>query len=411
VIKVTAPAKDRGYTLVELVVTMAIFGIVMTLITVSFNRIVSSSGQLIKGVETDIGDLIGLELLRVDLGLAGFGLPWSLGNATYTEATAAHMAGRFPGTLATNYNDSKDNPLVNDGRPHPPRPYAVGNDVGPNGSDYLVLKGTALGNMASTPNSRGWSYLNYSTVGFSIKPSKAEVELVPGSGTSVIIVNTGGRGAELRRDLVTSTPTGATTVFSTRFYDKENFDKNYGPQNREDRYLVYGIDDDAPVTFPFNRVDYYLDTSKSSPITCAPGTYTLKKGTILQKDGSFYSIPILDCVLDMQVIFLLDLNHNGILVPQDLEDYRKAVADQGGDPAEALREHVREVRIFILAQQGKRDDGYRYPVKDPNSVFTLGDKDNGKVWKESDLLSTVGAGWQRYRWKVYTIVDHPKNLQ
>src|SRR6185369_5938832 len=137
--------------------------------------IAASSGQIMKSVETDIGGLIGLELLRIDLGFAGYGLPWSLGGAVYkTECESRPING--VGIDPASFND-EDN-----WAPWPPRAFVLGDNQGVNGSDYLVLKGSALG---LTRGSRGWSYLNYSSTTAFLKPSKSEEELVPGQGGRV----------------------------------------------------------------------------------------------------------------------------------------------------------------------------------------------------------------------------------
>lgn len=393
---------DEGYTLVEMMVTIAIFSIVMSLIAVSFNRIVASSGKVIKAVETDIGGLIGLELLRVDLGYAGFGLPWSLNGITYSEA-GHHLVGGDPDTDAAGFNDAPD---------YPPRAFAMLNNKGMNGSDYLVLKGTAVDGSDPT---RSWSFLTYSTGSVVMKPSKSPAtELVAGNGDRAIVINSGVRGGESFRDLVTD---GASFCLKL---DSSGIPPAFRPKGPQDCHLVYGIapapdrPEDDVVSFPFNRADYYLGPSDRLSTTCAPGTGMLYKGQISQK-GNFSSMPILDCVADLQVIFMMDTSSDGSLVPQnDISPDALTGANglfPGVDPAQALREHVKEVRVYVLAQQGKKDAGYRYPVVDPNRVIVLGDPVNGKAWSQSALAATFGGDWAQYHWKVYTIAVQPKNLE
>src|SRR5690349_18389967 len=138
-----------GYTLVELLVVMAIFLVVLAVTSVSFQRIVSSSGQLLKGAESNIEGMIGLELLRMDLESAGVGLFWSV------DAPAGwvgyHEADPVKEPLAAMYNDAPS---------APPRAVVAGDGVGYNGSDYLVVKGTPV---ARNRTARKWSYLSYSS--------------------------------------------------------------------------------------------------------------------------------------------------------------------------------------------------------------------------------------------------------
>ena len=367
----------------ELIVVMLIFGIVMTLISVSFNRIVASSGQIVKSTETDIGGLIGLELMRIDVGFAGFGLPWSLGHLkNYSEAKSRPEKGDID---PANFNDSPS---------QPPRAFVTRNDKGVNGSDYLVLKGTALG---MTRMSRGWSYLNYSSTGAVIKQSKSDVELVPGKLDRIIVINSRVRGAVPVRELVTEGSEGGR--FSVSLDDR--LPEAFEPKSNQDSYLIYGIspapeDSEDIVTFPFNRADYYIGPSAKpanlSP-SCAPGTRFLYRGKISQQ-GILTPFPVLDCVADLQVIFMLSTSNDGVLVPHnDVSVYEP----------EDLRTLVKEVRLYILAQQGKKDPGYRYPANE----IAVGDR----TWKQSELAATFGSGWRQYRWKVYTIAVQPKNLE
>ena len=79
-----------------------------------------------------------------------------------------------------------------------------------------------------------------------------------------------------------------------------------------------------------------------------------------------------------------------------------------------MREQLKEIRVYILAQQGKKNSGYFYPVDDPDKAIVVGDPklapSLGKVWSERELSENFGAGWRNYHWKVYTIVVQPKNL-
>jgi prepilin-type N-terminal cleavage/methylation domain-containing protein len=391
--------RDEGYSLVELVVVILIFGVVMTLISASFNRIVASSGQILKTAETDIGGLIGLELLRIDLGYAGFGLPWALGGAFYSGEAKTHPV---------NGNANTDAALFNDSSANPPRAFATQNNLGFNYSDYLVMKGTALG---TNSTARRWSYLGYSSSGAMVKQSKSEVELVPGNGDRVIALNIGMKGGQPVRELVTN---GSSFSFT---FDNP-LPAAFQPGSGQDRYQVFGIapaptdptDASDIITFPFNRVDYYIglpsDLNKLSS-TCAHGTGTLYRGIVSQK-GNFKPYPILDCVADLQVIFTLDTSNDGSNWHTD---------DISSYDAAGVREHVKEVLVYILAQQGKKDTGYSYPVTDPDNAIVLGErpppggKPLGSVWKTSDLVATFGADWLHYHWKLYTIAVQPQNLE
>jgi prepilin-type N-terminal cleavage/methylation domain-containing protein len=388
---------EAGYTLVELVVVILIFSIVMTLIAVSFNRIAASSAQIVRSAETDIGGLIGLELLRTDLELAGFGLPWSLPSGfSYSE-----------GGCLVNCDQYTDAPG------DVPRAVVAGAGAGLNGSDYLVLKGTALGSNAA---SRSWSYLNYTSNGVLIKPSRSEAELSPASGDRVIVLKTGGTGVA-NRELVARADQNFTL-----FLDQiRNLDAAvFRPNEPAGRYLVYDVappDTQTPgenLEFPFNRADYYLKIPASGVSTsCAHkdlshGAGTLYKTVISHNSAVPTYYQLLDCVADLQVVFFLDTDGDGA------GDYHTgAELLDKHYTASMLREQLKEIRVYILAQQGRRDPGYLYPVGDDNQAIFVGDPGPpalGRAWKRSDLDAKLGADWRNYHWKLYTISVRPKNL-
>lgn len=378
----TSPRCQAGYTLVELMVVLLIFSVVTTLISLSFNRVVANSGQLVKSTETEIGGLIGLELMRIDIGFAGYGLPSTLPTGfNYNEATSSHTVNGDPDTNAVNFNDAPN---------QPPRPIITANNKGFNGSDYLVLKGSALG---LTKTVRAWSYLNYSST--TIAPSSDLQQ-----GDQVMVVNSGVKGGVSVRELVSN----GSTFYTSFDHVQDKLPDTFRPRNREDRYLVYGLAQKGDaVSFPFNRADYYVgppsDPARFSK-SCAPGTGLLYRGMVSQ-NGSFSSFPVLECVADLQVVFLLDSKGSGEIDTQ--------TDDITPLNAEEIREQLREVRVYILAQQGKKDPGYSFP----DQKILVGEtrySSYGHTWNESDLLSAFGADWRHYRWKVYTIVVQPKNL-
>lgn len=405
----------NGYTLVELVVVILIFSIVMLIMSTSFSRITSSSAQIIKAAETDIGGLIGLELLRCDLDLAGFGLPWTLTGVKYREAENRVLVKGCPDGCpradASLFNDAS---TYADAPGAAPRAFVVGDNVGLNGSDYLVLKGTALGMSRS---SRRWSYLSYSSSGTILKASKSEAELKPGNGDRVIVLKTGIREGEPNRELVTDGVGGSYSfVFDTTLPEP------FRPTSKLDNYLVYGVtqvdQSGAPdsLSFPFNRADYFISRTSAVSSTCAPGTGILYK--VVFNHGStppsstpptYY--PILDCAADLQAVLFLDTNGDGEV------DYHTCDPGPAYD-AGVLRQQLKEIRIYILAQQGAKDRSYLFPVADPGNVIVVGDAGLdqslgavlGSKWSESELARAFGSEWRHYHWKLYTIVVQPQNL-
>lgn len=393
-----APA---GYTLVELVLAMLVFSVVMAIISVSFGGIVRNSGHLMKSTESDIGGLIGLELFRRDLELAGVGLPYTVpATVLYSEARDDLVLVRScpdgcPKALPYLYDD-RSNPVA----PNTPSPIRFGNNVGYNGSDYLALKGAPFGTKSV---SRGWCYLNYSTTGAVLRLPQGQAELE--RGDRVIVLRSGVSGGEAVRELVTE-----GTSFSLAL--DESLPDAFSPRQRGESYLAYGIADEGePVTFPFNRADYYLSRPQRISSNCAPGTGVLYK-SVITHDGKSAEYPLLDCVADLQAVFFWDQSGDGEI------DYHSDTVEEAAETPADLRLGLKEVRVYVLAQDGKYDLTYRYPVADPQSAMVAGDRDLkaedgrvlGRVWKEAECASAFGSSWRNYRWRLYTLVVQPRNL-
>ncbi len=387
---------ERGYTLVELLVSMLIFAVVMTLISGSFGRIVRSSSQLGRSEESDIAGLIGFEVMRSDVELAGFGLPWSVSDEiNYTEASASDQ---FVNSCSDGCPDAMPS-LYND-RPYMDAPpaYRVGDNVGFNGSDYLVLKGTALG---TNTVCRSWCYLKK---GGGTRPSRISPELSSGSRDRVIVLRNevGSEGAS--RSLVSD---GSDFTVAL---NKDGFPEAFTPAEATDTYLVYGVANyysGAKLSFPFNRSDYYINRkSDKMSKSCNEGTGLLYK-TVINHQGDPTKYPLLDCAADMQVVFYFDTNGDGEI------DYHPVLARETPD-AQKLREQLKEIRVYVLAQQGLPDPAFLYPVASPSRAIVVGDPalsdELGHVWSERALAQMFGANWRNYHWKVYTIVVQPKNL-
>lgn len=354
----------RGFSLVELIVVMAIFVIVIMATSNAFNTLVTHSVQQTKLAESQTGGIIGLEMMRADLEHAGYGLPWSfLATPNYTEPD-----------LGAGLTDAPSGV---------PRAVHIGDNQGPAESDRLVIRSTVAGTEAVA---KKWTYATYSTT---VKKWNTSEDLA--AGEKVIVVRaTNVDGIQGKQLIVTS-----GGAFSTTFPPTGDF----RPQSQSDLHLVYGLQPkDAAVARPFNRVDYYLEAPDPGqvPQSCAPNTFTLYKGIVNHggtEDVTRY--PLLDCVADMQVIFGVDTSGDG-----EVDIHLNEVSAL----AQEIRDQVKEVRVYILAQEGKKDLTFRYP----NQKVRLGDFD-ASLGSEFDL-ATIGADWRNYRWRLYTVVVNPKNL-
>ena len=162
--------------------------------------------------------------------------------------------------------------------------------------------------------------------------------------------------------------------------------------------MAYGVSGSA-LRMPFNRADYYVRTRSSDNPNCAPGTGTLVKATVNHGDGGLTEMPLITCVANMQVTFRLDTNADRIIDTDPVDSISTLTPI-------AIKQQVKEVRVYILAHEGPRDNGYQHPVA--NRTVYVGDTGAGQ---SIDLQTVVGdTTWQNYRWKMYSFVVKPRSL-
>ena len=371
--------RNDGFSLLELIITMVLVVIVLTMNTDTFSMIMRQSRQQGQVIASSMNRLVGLEVLRADIEMAGYGLPWTLPAGTsYSEAASA-----------TTYNDSPSGV---------PRAIMSGDNAGYNGSDYLVIKGAAAG---TGDTSQKWSYvINDGTSG----APKAKTWSAPGdlkANERVIAIWPNVTGTYDKQLVLNS---GA--IFGTVADGVGTLDSGLKPWTQSEWFLIYAISPDTDLRMPFNRADYYIARPANMPQGCAPNTGILYKAVVSQANGSLANpIPLLDCVADMQVAFVLDTNGDGVI------DYSWATdsAPTGNISAlsaKQVREQVKEVRIYVLSHEGTADPGFHYN----SSTVRVGEKPTPNTGRDFDLSATIGTGWDHYRWKVDTLVLGPKNI-
>jgi prepilin-type N-terminal cleavage/methylation domain-containing protein len=356
---------QSGFSLVELLVATAIIAVVIMMSSDAFTVILGQSGQQTKVVNSEIDSIVGLRMLQYDIEHAGYGVPQRFENGiNYLETSAAP---------ASNYNDSPTGV---------PRAIILGNNVAHtlNNSDYLVIKSTIAG---TNDAAQKWTHI--------VKDGDPKVwgsdKLDLTDGDRVLVIKPRSKETS-QTELVMD-----GSSFSTQF-DAEDFPSAFSPKTTAERFVIYGVDPSTDLRMPFNRADFYVSrpASNMSP-SCAPNTGMLYKATVSHSDGSFAEeLPIMDCVADMEVLFRIDTNSDGVA--------DSTTGDISALTAQEITENLKEVRVYILAQEGQRDRSY---VHSPATI-SVGDRD-------FDLASTIGTGWQNYRWKVYTLWVKPKQLQ
>jgi len=369
---------NRGFSLLEMIIAMALFMIIMMITSSAFNTLVTSAGSLLKSAESNIEGVVGLEMLRKDLSQAGYGLPWAVQNK-YSSAVAMTVTP----PVFNSYTSLNDAPLG--------APRAIGSldNAGYNDSDYLAIKSTVAAMNAATKKSAiiRQTGISHSDPAAPFKGTDTVSVLRPTFNSSGVMTNKIliGKGTYANVSSATST---------------------FRPDNLNDTFIVYGLDD-SKMRAPFNRADYFIyrpTNDRDVPDVCAKivdvskqaksGIGILYKNVMNQANGSFVMYPILDCVLDMQVVYGVDnsTDQNGSITA-----HFSALLPVNGFDASSIRTQLKEVRVYILAQDGKKDRLYTYP----NSSLYLGEFNSGKLF---DFTTANIKDWQNYRWKVYSLV-------
>ncbi len=365
---------NKGFTLIELLVALGILAIIIGIpyafLTKELKHTVKESALSQSALEK----IPSLEILRKDIEEAGYGLVWNMGNVTYNEASSS-----TPSLYSFNQNTFNDAPN------NPPRAIVGKRDTDASkpGFSYLVLKGTSLGlNKAC----KHWSYIDKDGKNLgdrNIWPTTNSANYNNfKNGDRVIVMDAGSR---------------KIVENSGKFYFTIGTDDNstIAPQSV---YLIYGVGTSDPRA-PFNRVDYYLKDSGTPPSECATGTHTLYR-MVMNSSGNFGPpyYPLLHCVADFQVGFGLDTDGDGKIDiwPPDITGYN----------ATEIRDQLKQVRVYILVQNGTKDKDYNYP----HTSLTVGETINGTTIGRNFNLSTQITDYKFYHWKLIKLVVEPKNL-
>lgn len=369
-----------GFTLVELMVTMVVFVMVIAASSSVFTGLLTQFKQQSKIAESNIEGVVGLEILRSDIEHAGYGLPWIVSGVAYQEAEGGDPYG------------------LNDAPSGVPRAVAGSNNTGYNGSDYFTVKAV---NVALNRTCQKWTRLAYEdptkSTSLTLRSWEPAVENL-GPSDYVILVTSTSKGDD--RTLVTN-----GGLFSTKFDQiSASTSSPWSPKlvDPPPSHIIYGVDPDTAPRMPFNRADYFMRRPSNIPKRCAPNTGVLYKATVNHSDGRLNSIPLLDCVADMQVVFGLDTSNP---LDERIDNYTSSIS---GLTANQIRKQLKEVRVYVFAHEGQIDRSFSYP----NQVVQIpSSPDYGTGAGSSlDLKATIGDDYKYYRWKLYTMVVKPYNL-
>lgn len=388
---------SKGFTLTELIIVMAIFISIIMITGNAFENILGKAVQATKRTESNIEGIVGLELLRSDIEHAGYGLFWSFppGASVPAYAEVAANTQLALGVVSSDFNDTSSNA---------PRAIISGistkevsGDDGINGGlgpDYLVVKSTvaAINNAA-----KKWSYVNYSSSGGTNKSyirKWGAADDITNKDRVITISSTFSTSGQQDKQLMVN----SANAFFYVVNGVEPVDAAFKPGDATQLFLVYGINSPGntttALTMPYNRADFYVKRPTDSgdiPKACNPKTGVLYKAVANNNGaGGVQQYPLLDCVGDMQVIF----------------ETASGFSEAPGTTAADIRAQLRSVKVYILAHEGQFDRNYTYP----DAEISLKEGGLGRTWTAQNMEDVFGDNWRNYRWKVYTIVARPKNL-
>ena len=146
--------RQRGMTMVELLVSLAVVMVILCAVTTAYLKLLRTYRTQGRLAESYMANLTGMEMLRYDIEMAGFGLPASLAaGVTYSEANDNTITYYNPADL----NDSPNSPpralvMLN---PKPGNNVPAATKSSANNSDVLAIKSSAA-NVANA-TSRKWT--------------------------------------------------------------------------------------------------------------------------------------------------------------------------------------------------------------------------------------------------------------
>lgn len=384
----------NGFTLIEMIIVMGVFMVVLYITSQALQTVTTKGGTVRVSEQSNIGGMVGLEIMRRDIMQAGVGL------FTFDGALPTYAEGA--GAQYSTYNDANS----------VPRAVVTGNNLAIAGvlagTDYLVIKSTTVG-LAAT--SQLWTYILSDGT-----RKQWGVDDFTDTTNKMIVLE---RDSTTDTNMLKMVDSGNYCVGYTAagdFRDALNNDvSTYLPASGKIAY-AYGIMNSGAVCnlrAPFNRADFYVERDGNTPASCSPAAGVLYKASLNHADGTFTEIPILDCVAEMQVV----LGWNTTTSPDSslVDTWSNAdgsvtigggaVGSYLGDP-ESIRKRLKMVMVYLLAQDGRLDRNF----SNSNAAMLIGDQlldPGGTLTRTVDLTT---ANFINYRWKLYRIVVRPKNL-
>lgn len=358
----SGPRAPKGVTLIELMVVLTIFSVVMAGLYSAYSVQMKAGVKEYKLAESEMEYQIGKMVVERDLAMAGYGIADS-----YSAVTPSFVPRVVDAT---------------DGSP-----------------DTLTLVGTALGRESRA--AQAWSYTMIESAAtttdyYSGQDGRENLK----TGDRIIYMDPNTK-ILLGFTSVTNDVTGKSWLFT---YPPSGM-QNIRPNPLDKGVLVYGIQTAPSGTaghadYPYYTVEYSL--GGTVPSYCAPGTQNLLRSENKQDPPTDNGQPLFNCVLDFEVAFGIDNSEDGLI---DCWDNGGALV--AGYTTEALRTRLKQIKAYILVQQGNVDTNFTF-----QDTLRVGDAsltacNGGGVGK----LRTFTSAQKNYRWKVISFSVTPRNIR
>lgn len=408
--------KESGFSLIELMITIIMSGMILAAASSAFVGLLAQSrtqGSITASQET----LVGLDILRRDIESSGMGLFWSEPlPVAYTVESITPIAAGF----GANFNEPTTSA---------PRAIIAQPNVFPapdnvfDGSSYLVVKSVSVARNNASDKST-W-VLPDGTTNRWVSGGVASQSDNLVDNDNVIVINLRGATPQQPTRLLVTSGFQYSTIYNAGPPDTIP-DINFIPPATpaENSFIVYGVNspnldvvDAGPLARPFNRADYFISRSvlPSNPLPgnftvpsrCEPNTGVLYKAIMRHGVGFTYQ-PLVDCVANMQIFFGLDTNGDGSFQNPNVGASPDNQFTQTliGLTAQQIRTQVKEVRVYILAHEGRRDPGFIFNPAAANILVGGPEVGGGFAY----LLGPATDERRHYRWKVYELTVKPYNL-
>lgn len=359
----------KGVTLIELMVVLTIFSIVMAGLYSAHSAQMKAGVKEYRLAESEMEFQIGKMVLERDLAMAGYGIA-----DNYSAVTTSF------------------NPRVADATDGNP--------------DTLTLVGTALGRESRA--TQAWSYTmidsaatasNYypyssptttlNDVRENLRTNDLVVYMNPTTKT-LLALSSGSNSITGKSWLFPFPPSGM----------------NPRPDPLQMGIVAYGLHTQPTGTasyagYPYYTVNYSVGGSSLS--YCAPNALNLMRSENRQNPPTDPGQPLFNCVLDFEVAFGIDKTEDGLIDCWD----NGGVTEAAGYSVDVLRTRLKQIKVYILLQQGKIDPTFTSP-----DTIRVGD---------ASLTSCTGTGVGRtvtltasqknYRWKVLALSVTPRNIR